>query len=110
MADRLLFFQGKMRDSTSKDWHAVAVGKAHAAFSALDLPTEGLLVEPRAGTAVRWAMGDPRVSSVLVGLADLEQLDVALNASAKGALPADSAAKLEPLFQTLFGKKTAAKL
>ena len=44
---------------------------------------------------------------MLVGLADLEQLDVAVAAAGLGALASESAAKIEPVHASLFGRGAA---
>ena len=95
------YVDGYARD----DWHENEVRKAKACFDVLSTGDE-----PRAGTAVRWALGHEAVSGVLVGLADLEQLDVALTAGKAGALGAENMAALEPVHQSLFGRRDGPKL
>ena len=93
------------------DWHNKELRKAHACFASLsEEAPEGDAAEqpPRAATAVRWVLGDPRVSGVLVGLADLEQLDVAIDAASSGPLAAGSMEKLEQVQRSLFREAAAA--
>jgi D-threo-aldose 1-dehydrogenase len=52
----------------------------------------------RAQAAVRFALANPDLACVVVGLAELRHLEEAIAAQAKGPLPADAIARLEPLY------------
>lgn len=92
-----------IKDYKEDDWHERELRKAHVCFDALG----GKEMEPRAATAVRWVLGDPRVSGCLVGLADLEQLDVAISAAKAGPLLPASMERLDKVQRGLFGRTTA---
>ena len=92
-----------VKDYKGDDWHARELRKAHACFDVLS----GEALEPRAATAVRWVLGDPRVSGCLVGLADLVQLDVAIAAAQAGPLTPTAMKQLDQLQHSLFGQKVA---
>ncbi len=57
----------------------------------------------RAQAAVRFALANQDLACVLVGLADLAQLDEALSAVEMGPLPDEALARLAPLHETDFG-------
>ncbi len=57
----------------------------------------------RAQTAVRFALANQDLACVLVGLADMAQLDEALSAAHMGPLPDQALARLAPLHATDFG-------
>ncbi len=63
--------------------------RAAAAWAAL-----GPRAEPRAATAVRYALAEPRLSTTVFGAATLEHVDIALAAAASGPLEADALARL----------------
>jgi D-threo-aldose 1-dehydrogenase len=67
--------------------------RAGAALSAL-----GTAHGTRAQTAIRFALANPDLACVVVGLAELPHLDEALAAQAMGPLPADAIARLEPVY------------
>ena len=52
----------------------------------------------RAQTAVRFALANPDLATVVVGLAELGHLEEALAAQAKGPLPAEAIARLESVY------------
>jgi aryl-alcohol dehydrogenase-like predicted oxidoreductase len=52
----------------------------------------------RAQTAVRFALANADVATVVVGFAELEHLKEALAAQAEGPLPAEAIARLEPVY------------
>ncbi len=56
----------------------------------------------RAQTAIRYALANPGVSGVLVGIAELDQIDEALAAVELGPLPDDALGLLEPLYDSDF--------
>lgn len=58
----------------------------------------------RAQTAVRFALANPDLATVVVGLAELGHLEEAIGAQAKGPLPADAIARLEPVYARNFGR------
>jgi len=69
--------------------HETEVARAAAAWKAL-----GPRNEPTAGTAVRYALAEPRISSAEFGAATLEHVDIALAAGLAGALEPDALARL----------------
>lgn len=60
----------------------------------------------RAQTAVRFGLGDPRVTTVVIGLAELSELEEALGAVEPGGLPEEAIAAVAPLWNTQFGEIT----
>ena len=56
----------------------------------------------RAQTAVRFALANPDLATVVVGLAELGHLEEALAAQAKGPLPAEAIARLESVYTRRF--------
>ncbi|MEZ5728981.1 MAG: aldo/keto reductase [Burkholderiaceae bacterium] len=52
----------------------------------------------RAQAAIRFALGEPRLSCVIVGLAELAHLHEALDAQAMGSLPADALERIEAVY------------
>lgn len=57
----------------------------------------------RAQTAIRYALSNPDVSGVLVGIAELDQIDEALEAIELGPLPDEALAYLERIYEADFG-------
>ena len=53
----------------------------------------------RAQTALRFALANPDVSGVMVGLAELSHLDEGLEAAEMGPLPAAALAELRTLYE-----------
>lgn len=62
-----------------------------------------LVAEGHAGSlveaAIRFAIGKPEVATALVGISSIEQLEQALAAAGRGALPADASARLQGIWQ-----------
>jgi len=58
----------------------------------------------RAAAALRFALTQPDLSCAVVGLAELDHLDQILNAAAAGPLPADAIARLQPLYDSDYGR------
>ena len=56
----------------------------------------------RAQTAIRYALANPGVSGVLVGIAELDQIDEALAAVELGPLPQEALQRLERLYASDF--------
>jgi aryl-alcohol dehydrogenase-like predicted oxidoreductase len=56
----------------------------------------------RAQTALRFALACPRLSLCLVGVGAPDHMDEAIAAEAKGPLPADALARLEPVYESDF--------
>ena len=52
----------------------------------------------RAQSAVRFALANPDLATVVIGLAELEHLEEALAAQARGPLPAEAIARLESVY------------
>lgn len=71
----------------------VETKRAHAALAAL-----GTGHGTRAQTALRFALANPDLACVVIGLAELSHLEEAIAAEAKGPLPADVIEKLEPVY------------
>lgn len=59
----------------------------------------------RAQTALRFALANPDISGILIGLAELAHLEEALAAAAMGPLPEDALAELRELYATDFGRQ-----
>lgn len=57
----------------------------------------------RGETALRFALSNPDISCIDVGVATLDQLEQAVNAVAAGPLPQDALDQLQILYQTDFG-------
>lgn len=55
----------------------------------------------RAQTAIRYSLTNPDLSTIVVGIANLSQLDEAIEAFAKGPLPEDALAEIEACFPEL---------
>ena len=60
----------------------------------------------RAQTAVRFALSNPDIACIDVGVADSDQLDQALGAVEKGPLPISALEQLGSLYKTNFGLNT----
>jgi len=73
--------------------------KAKAVFAAIG-PEHGT----RAQVALRFVLSNPNVSCAIIGSAELEHVDQALQAQAMGPLPADVLARLDALYQNDFGR------
>jgi D-threo-aldose 1-dehydrogenase len=73
--------------------------RARAVFQAL-----GTEYGTRAQTAIRFALANPDIACVIVGLAELSHLEEALAAAEMGPLPEEALAKLERLYATDFGR------
>ncbi len=73
--------------------------KAAAVFAAL-----GSAYGTRAQAALRFVLANPDISCAIVGAAELEHIDEALQAQAMGPLPAEALAKLDALYATDFGR------
>ena len=58
----------------------------------------------RAQVALRFVLSNPDISCAIVGMAELQHLDEALQAQAMGPLPPDALAKLDALYATDFGR------
>jgi L-galactose dehydrogenase/L-glyceraldehyde 3-phosphate reductase len=58
----------------------------------------------RSQVAIRYALGHPGISGVVVGLAELEHLRLAIEAAEMGPLPVDLGAGLDQLVDTDFGR------
>jgi D-threo-aldose 1-dehydrogenase len=58
----------------------------------------------RAQTAIRYALANPDIATVIIGLAELDHLEQALGAVERGPLPAEAMAKLDALYATDFGR------
>lgn len=58
----------------------------------------------RAQTALRFALANPDISCIVVGMAELDHLDQALAAAELGPLPQTALDKLEALYETDFGR------
>jgi D-threo-aldose 1-dehydrogenase len=72
--------------------------RAHAAFEVL-----GDTYGTRAQTAIRFALANPDLACVLVGVATFRHLEEALDAVELGPLPDEALARLEPLYASDFG-------
>jgi D-threo-aldose 1-dehydrogenase len=59
----------------------------------------------RAQSAIRFALANPDVSCVLVGMAELSHLEEALAAVEMGPLPKDALDRLQPLYASDFGRQ-----
>ena len=58
----------------------------------------------RAQTAIRFALANPDLACVLVGVAELRHLEEALAGAEMGPLPPEALARLEPLYASDFGR------
>lgn len=76
--------------------------KSRAAFAAI-----GSEHGTRAQVALRFVLSNPHVSCAVIGSAELNHIDEALEAQKKGPLPADVLARLDALYESDF-RKTAA--
>jgi aryl-alcohol dehydrogenase-like predicted oxidoreductase len=57
----------------------------------------------RAQTAIRFALANPDIAGVVVGLAELSHLEEALAAAETGPLPDEALAELREVYQSGFG-------
>ena len=57
----------------------------------------------RAQTAIRFALANPRIDCVVVGLAELSHLEEALAAAEMGPLPDEALAELREVYERGFG-------
>ena len=73
--------------------------KAKAVFDAIG-PAHGT----RAQVALRFVLSNPDVSCAIIGSAELHHIDEALQAVEMGPLPADVLARLDPLYESDFGR------
>jgi L-galactose dehydrogenase/L-glyceraldehyde 3-phosphate reductase len=73
--------------------------KAKAAFAAI-----GTEHGTRAQVALRFVLSNPDVSAAIIGSAELHHVDEALQAAARGPLPADVLARLDKLYESDFGR------
>jgi len=71
--------------------------RAHCALAAVG---EGY--GTRAQVALRFGLANRDLSSVIIGIAELEHLDSAIAAAQEGALPPDAVARLEPVYEAGF--------
>jgi len=71
--------------------------KARAVFAAI-----GNEHGTRAQVALRFVLSNPEVSCAIIGSAELNHVDEALQAAAMGPLPADVLARLDALYQSDF--------
>jgi len=60
--------------------------------------------ETRAQTALRFALSNPDLSCAVIGLADIPQLDEALDAQETGPLPSEALAALRQLYENEFAR------
>jgi aryl-alcohol dehydrogenase-like predicted oxidoreductase len=58
----------------------------------------------RAQVALRFVLANPNVSGAVIGCAELQHIDEALQAAAMGPLPAPVLARLEALYESDFGR------
>jgi aryl-alcohol dehydrogenase-like predicted oxidoreductase len=82
--------------------HAELMRRAHCLEATLPLD------EPLAQTAIRFALSNPDVATVLVGFSNIEQIDEACASAAKGALESATLAQIEALRATDFCQAQAA--
>jgi aryl-alcohol dehydrogenase-like predicted oxidoreductase len=54
-------------------------------------------------TAIRFALSNPQISTVLIGFSAIEQIEAAAGSAARGALPAETLSAIEDLRQSDFG-------
>jgi D-threo-aldose 1-dehydrogenase len=73
--------------------------KAKAAFDAM-----GAGHGTRAQVALRFVLANPHVSCAVIGSAELHHIDEALQAAAMGPLPPDVLNRLDPLYESDFGR------
>jgi aryl-alcohol dehydrogenase-like predicted oxidoreductase len=78
---------------------AIEGERARAVFARL-----GERYGSRAQTAIRFALANPDISGVLVGMAELAHLEEALAAAALGPLPEAGLAELRDLYAQDFGR------
>jgi len=74
--------------------------RAKAAFEAL-----GDRYGTRAQTAIRFALANPDIACVVVGMAEPSHLEEALAAAELGPLPRDALDRLQPLYASDFGRR-----
>ncbi|MDP6353336.1 MAG: aldo/keto reductase [Alphaproteobacteria bacterium] len=58
----------------------------------------------RAQTAIRFSLANDAIACVIVGLAELSHLEEALEAAARGPLPAEALGRLDPVYASGFGR------
>ena len=73
--------------------------KARAVFDAI-----GTEHGTRAQVALRFVLANPDVSCAVIGSAELHHIDEALRAEETGPLPSEVMARLEPLYESDFGR------
>jgi D-threo-aldose 1-dehydrogenase len=73
--------------------------KARAVFDAI-----GTEHGTRAQVALRFVLANPDVSCAVIGSAELHHIDEALRAEEMGPLPSEVMARLEPLYESDFGR------
>jgi aryl-alcohol dehydrogenase-like predicted oxidoreductase len=73
--------------------------KARAVFHAI-----GTEHGTRAQVALRFVLANPDVSCAVIGSAELHHIDEALRAEQMGPLPREVMARLEPLYESDFGR------
>ncbi len=73
--------------------------KAKAVFDAI-----GSDQGTRAQIALRFVLANPDISAAVIGSAELQHIDEALQAAEMGPLPAHVLARLDPLYQNDFGR------
>ncbi len=57
---------------------------------------------------MRFALAQPALSCAVVGLAELDHLEQILRAAEAGPLPDDAIARLQPLYESDFGRLDSA--
>jgi len=84
---------GRERPLTPGDTVESEAAKAQKIFARI-----GERFGTRAQTAIRFALAEPRISGVVIGLAELAHLDEALAAQARGALQPDDVREIEAVY------------
>jgi L-galactose dehydrogenase/L-glyceraldehyde 3-phosphate reductase len=87
------FRKGREQPLTAGDTVESESAKARALFAVL-----GESYGDPAETALRFALAEPRLSCVVVGLGELSHLETALGAQAKGALPDEALAVIRQIY------------
>ncbi len=82
---------------TANTTHAEEERKTKAVFAAIG-ESEGT----RAQVALRFVLSNPDVSAAIIGSAELQHVDEALEAEKRGPLPAQALARLDELYETDF--------
>lgn len=85
--------KGREHPLTAGDTVAGEEAKTRTVFAVL-----GGRYGSRAQTAIRFALAEARLSCVIVGLGELEHLEVALGAQAMGALPHQAMAEISQIY------------